>query len=174
MATILAYTSPAIGHLFPMTPLLLELQARGHDVHVRTVASRVDLMRDLGFHTDAIDPAIPAVIHPDWEASNPKQALEVAISTFCERGAIDGPDFQKALDEVVPDTVLVDINAWGALNAARGVGRSVDRVQPLHAADQLRRHAAVRSRAAAQGRSARDASATPWSAPSSSGRPRGR
>ena len=122
MATILAYTSPAIGHLFPMTPLLLELQARGHDVHLRTIASRVDLMRDLGFHTDAVDPAIPAVIHPDWEASNPKQALEVAISTFCERGAIDGPDFQKALDEVDPDTVLVDINAWGALNAAEAWG----------------------------------------------------
>ena len=48
MATILAYTSPAIGHLFPMTPLLLELQARGHDIHLRTIESRVDLMRDLG------------------------------------------------------------------------------------------------------------------------------
>ena len=122
MATILAYTSPAIGHLFPMTPLLLELQARGHDVHVRTVASRVDLMRDLGFPADAIDPAISAVIHPDWEASNPKQALEVAISTFCERGAIDGPDFKKALDDLRPDTVLVDINAWGALNVAEAWG----------------------------------------------------
>jgi len=122
MATILAYTSPAIGHLFPMTPLLLELQARGHDVHLRTIASRVDLMRDLGLRTEAVDPAIHEVIHPDWEASNPKQALEVAISTFCERGAFDGPDFQKALDEVSPDTVLVDINAWGALNVAEAWG----------------------------------------------------
>ena len=122
MATILAYTSPAIGHLFPMTPLLLELQARGHDVHLRTIAPRVDLMRDLGLRTEAVDPAIHEVIHPDWEASNPKQALEVAISTFCERGAFDGPDFQKALDEVSPDTVLVDINAWGALNVAEAWG----------------------------------------------------
>ncbi len=122
MATILAYTSPAIGHLFPMTPLLLELQARGHDIHLRTMESRVDLMRDLGFHTEAVDPAIHAVTHPDWEASNPKEALEVAISTFCERGAIDGPDFQKALDEVDPDTVFVDTNAWGALNAVEAWG----------------------------------------------------
>ena len=122
MATILAYTSPAIGHLFPMTPLLLELQARGHDIHLRTIESRVDLMRDLGFHTEAVDAAIPAVTHPDWEASNPKQALEVAISTFCERGAFDGPDFQRALAEVNPDTVLVDTNAWGALNAAEAWG----------------------------------------------------
>jgi MGT family glycosyltransferase len=122
MATILAYTSPAIGHLFPMTPLLQELQARGHDVHLRTIASRVDLMRDLGLPTEQIDPAIHRVTHPDWEASNPKQALEVAIATFCDRGAIDGPDFQKALDEVSPDTVLVDINAWGALNVAEAWG----------------------------------------------------
>ena len=68
MATILAYTSPAIGHLFPMTPLLLELQARGHDIHLRTIEPRVELMRGLGFHTEAVDSAIPGVIHPDWKA----------------------------------------------------------------------------------------------------------
>jgi hypothetical protein len=136
-----------------MTPLLLELRARGHDVHLRTAASRVELMRDLGFHTDAIDPASPAVIHPDWEASNLKQALEVAISTFCERGAIDGPDFHKALDEVA--RVSRRHQRLGRPQRRGGVGRSVDSVQPLHAADQLRGHAAVRSRAAAQERTSR-------------------
>ena len=49
MSTILAYTSPAIGHLFPLTPLLLELRHRGHDVPVRTLGSHVGLMQDLGF-----------------------------------------------------------------------------------------------------------------------------
>ncbi len=122
MATILAYTSPAIGHLFPMTPLLLELQARGHDVHLRTLGSRVDLMRDLGLHAEAIDAAVEDVVHPDWEASNAKQGLEAAIATFSERAAIDGPDFQRALDEVAPDTVLVDINTWGALSVAEAWG----------------------------------------------------
>ncbi len=122
MARILAYTSPAIGHLFPMTPLLLELQARGHDVHLRTIGSRVDLMRSLGLPTEPVDPAILGVTHPDWEASNPKQALEVAISTFCERGAIDGPDFEQAIADVAPDTVLVDTNAWGALSVAEAWG----------------------------------------------------
>ncbi len=32
MARILAYTSPARGHLFPLTPILDELRARGHEI----------------------------------------------------------------------------------------------------------------------------------------------
>jgi MGT family glycosyltransferase len=123
MATILAYTSPAIGHLFPMTPLLLELQQRGHDVHLRTIGSQVELMRSLGFHAEPVDPAILAVTHPDWEAGNPREALEVAIRTFCGRGEIDGPDLQRAVDAVDPDLLLVDVNAWGALNLAEAMGR---------------------------------------------------
>jgi MGT family glycosyltransferase len=123
MATILAYTSPAIGHLFPITPLLLELQRRGHDVHLRTLGSRVDLMRSIGFRTEPVDPAILDITHPDWEASNPKQALEVAIRTFCSRGELDGPDLERAVAEVDPDLLVVDLNAWGALNVAEALGR---------------------------------------------------
>lgn len=123
MATILAYTSPAIGHLFPMTPLLLELQSRGHEVHLRTLESRVELMRGLGFHAEPIDPRVPEIVHPDWEAANARQALEVAIRTFCDRGALDGPDLQHAVDQVDPDLLVIDINAWGALNLAESLGR---------------------------------------------------
>ena len=39
MAVVLAYTSPAIGHLFPFCALLGELAARGHEIHVRTLES---------------------------------------------------------------------------------------------------------------------------------------
>ncbi|HEU4998221.1 MAG TPA: nucleotide disphospho-sugar-binding domain-containing protein [Lapillicoccus sp.] len=123
MATILAYTSPAIGHLFPMTPLLLELRSRGHEVHLRTLPSQVELMRSLGFRAEPIDPRIPDIVHPDWEATNARQALEVAIRTFCDRGELDGPDLQRAVDEVDPDLLVIDINAWGALNLAESLGR---------------------------------------------------
>ena len=30
MARILAYTPPALGHVFPLVPGLLEMQRRGH------------------------------------------------------------------------------------------------------------------------------------------------
>jgi len=122
MAKILAYTSPALGHLFPMTPLLLELRSRGHDVHVRTLGSQVDQARSLGLAASAIDERIADVIHPDWEASNPKQALKVAVRTFGERAAYDGPDLRAAIASVRPDLLVVDINSWGALNAAEASG----------------------------------------------------
>src|SRR5687767_6770792 len=38
MARVLAYTSPARGHLFPLTPILDELRERGHEVALRTLA----------------------------------------------------------------------------------------------------------------------------------------
>ena len=55
MSTVLAYTSPAIGHLFPMVPLLLELKARGHEVHVRTLPKHVPTLSALGLHTGPVD-----------------------------------------------------------------------------------------------------------------------
>jgi UDP:flavonoid glycosyltransferase YjiC (YdhE family) len=39
MARVLAYTSPARGHLYPLTPILDELQSRGHEISVRTLAA---------------------------------------------------------------------------------------------------------------------------------------
>jgi hypothetical protein len=36
---VLAYTSPARGHLYPIVPILLELQRRGHEIALRTLAS---------------------------------------------------------------------------------------------------------------------------------------
>jgi MGT family glycosyltransferase len=122
MARILAYTSPALGHLFPMTPLLLELRSRGHDVHVRTVGSQVELMRSLGMEASEIDERIAGVIHPDWEASNPKEALQVAVRTFGERASYDGPDLRNAMESVRPELLVVDINSWGALNVAEASG----------------------------------------------------
>ena len=43
MPRILAYTSPAAGHLFPLTPILDKLADRGHQVTVRTLAAQVPL-----------------------------------------------------------------------------------------------------------------------------------
>ena len=61
MATILAYTSPALGHLLPMSALLSELLRRGHIVHVRTLSAGFELGQRLGFITDALDPRIDRI-----------------------------------------------------------------------------------------------------------------
>lgn len=65
---MLAYTSPAIGHLFPFCALLGELAARGHEIHVRTLESGVELRRRLGFAAQRVDPRIEALQSEDWTA----------------------------------------------------------------------------------------------------------
>ncbi len=54
---VLAYTSPARGHLNPMMGPLVELSRRGAEVHVRTLASQVDGVRAAGLRCEPIDPA---------------------------------------------------------------------------------------------------------------------
>ena len=46
---ILAYTSPARGHLYPLVPILDELAGRRSRIAVRTLASEVELMSDRQF-----------------------------------------------------------------------------------------------------------------------------
>ena len=46
MSRYLAYVSPAVGHVLPLVPGLLELSARGHQVHIRTLPSLVDTLRE--------------------------------------------------------------------------------------------------------------------------------
>jgi MGT family glycosyltransferase len=122
MSRILAYTSPALGHLFPMTPLLLELRSRGHHVHVRTLGGQVDRMESLGLEASAVDPRIETVENVDWKAGNARAALASVVSTFVARGEYDAPDLEQAIAEKRPDLLIVDINAWGASVAAEASG----------------------------------------------------
>ena len=120
MATVLAYTSPALGHLNPLMPILLELAARGHRVHVRTLDSLVDLTRRQGLEAAPIDPRIDPVRHehPDWGVSSPVAKLKRSAAMFTARAAYDGPDLLAAIEATHPDVLIVDTNSWGALTAA--------------------------------------------------------
>lgn len=122
MATILAYTSPALGHLLPMGALLSELSHRGHAVHLRTLSSGLDHARGLGVSVEPIDPRIEAIELDDWKASNPIGALKLSISAFGRRAPYEVGDLRRALREVEPDGVLVDVNCWGAHSAAEATG----------------------------------------------------
>jgi len=122
MARILAYTSPARGHLFPLTPILVELRRRGHDIALRTLASEVPLMRGLGFEAAPISERIEAIDHDDWKASNPRAALVHAVATFVARAQHDAPDLRQAIADERPDLVIVDINSWGGMATAEAWG----------------------------------------------------
>jgi MGT family glycosyltransferase len=122
MARVLAYTSPARGHLFPLTPILDELRERGHEVALRTLASQVELMQARGFVAAPIDPAIERIDHDDYLARTPLGAQKRAMQVFCRRADHDARDLRQAIDDVQPDALLVDINAWGALAVAEAWG----------------------------------------------------
>ena len=122
MSRILAYTSPARGHLFPLTPILDELRRRGHEVVLRTLASQVETMRSRGVDAQPIDPAIEAIEHGDWQARSPRTSLQRSVATFCARAAHDGPDLRKAIAAERPDAVIADIATWGAMSAAEAWG----------------------------------------------------
>jgi len=122
MATVLAYTSPALGHLLPISALLAELSRRGHTVHLRTLSAGVETGRQFGFTTDAIDQRIEAIELDDWKAANPRAALQAGLAAFGRRGVLEVADFADAVARVRPDASLVDVNCWGALSATEAGG----------------------------------------------------
>ncbi|BBY17300.1 glycosyltransferase [Mycolicibacterium litorale] len=118
MATILAYTSPSAGHLFPMLALLGELAGRGHRVHVRTYAAGVPVARAAGMAADTVDPRIEAIVSEDWRAGSGRAVLRMTIDTFGARGAHELADVDDAVARVGPDVLVLDINCWGAMAVA--------------------------------------------------------
>jgi MGT family glycosyltransferase len=118
MATILAYTSPALGHFLPMSAMLRELSGRGHTVALRTLSRAVATGRELGFETERIDPGIEAITQDDWQGSNPIAALKIAASVFGRRAEREVTDLSGAAAAVKPDALLIDVNCWGALSLA--------------------------------------------------------
>jgi MGT family glycosyltransferase len=118
MARILAYTSPALGHQFPINAVLSELCRRGHIIHLRTLSTGAEIGQRLGFATDTIDPRIEEIQHDDWKATNPRAALKLSVAVFGRRAVYEVPDLANAVARVHPDALLVDVNCWGAFSAA--------------------------------------------------------
>lgn len=118
MATILAYTSPAPGNLYPIIALLIELQRRGHRIVLRTLADGISTGLELGFEASPVDGRIEATIMTDWLAPNSRTALRVAFDVFGERAGYEVEDVRGAIASVRPDVLVVDANCWGAAAVA--------------------------------------------------------
>ncbi len=128
---VLAYTSPARGHLNPMMGPLLELKRRGAEVHVRTLAPSVGAVRAAGLEVEPIDPAIEALAHDDHEARNQIQSGARSYATFKARAPLEVPDFEAALEAIGPDLALVDCTTYGAKAAAERGGIPWAESQPF-------------------------------------------
>ncbi|TPG25222.1 nucleotide disphospho-sugar-binding domain-containing protein [Mycolicibacterium hodleri] len=124
MSTIAAYTSPALGHLYPMIAVLLELQSRGHRIVIKTLAEGVPLAQSLGFDATAIDPRIDDVAMQDWMAPNARRALDATMAVFGARALYEIDDAREVLDTYRPDAMIIDANCWGAASVADAAGLS--------------------------------------------------
>jgi UDP:flavonoid glycosyltransferase YjiC (YdhE family) len=123
MAKILAYTSPARGHLFPLIPILDELRLRGHEIILTSLASEAEAMRARGFDAHRMDPQIEAIEHDDWRGRSQRESLARVMRAFRARAAFEVPDLRRAVADERPDAILVDINCWGAQAVAAASGR---------------------------------------------------
>jgi MGT family glycosyltransferase len=118
MSTIHAFTTPARGHIYPLTPILSELRERGHRVKVWTLASELEVLRGLDIDAEPIDPEIEALPVNDWEAKSQTQAVSNTFGRFLARAPYEISDVQAAIAEERPDLLIADINSWGAPAAA--------------------------------------------------------
>jgi MGT family glycosyltransferase len=119
---VLAYTSPARGHLYPLVPILDELDRRGHAIALRTLASQVELMRQRGFAASAIAPEIEALEHDDYLARSPQRKVKRALAVFAARAQHELGDLRAAIEAELPDALLIDCMSWGASAAADAWG----------------------------------------------------
>ncbi|WP_123028428.1 glycosyltransferase [Mycolicibacterium stellerae] len=122
MAKILAYTTPAMGHFFPISVLLTELRDRGHDIALRTLAAGVDAGLGMGFATAPVDPRIEHMPLDDGGATNLQQGLTRVRDLFARRAEYEVPELTKAINDVRPDVLIVDPNCWGAFAVAEASG----------------------------------------------------
>ncbi|HWF32977.1 MAG TPA: nucleotide disphospho-sugar-binding domain-containing protein [Solirubrobacteraceae bacterium] len=120
---LLAYTSPARGHLYPLVPILTELISRGHRADLCTLSSGLDQLTTLGIGVQPIDPAIEAIEIEDWRKRSLLGATKSVMRTFGARARLEGPDLARAIERDDPDGLLIDVNCWGAAAIAEASGK---------------------------------------------------
>src|ERR1700722_5248518 len=122
MSRLLAYTSPARGHLYPIVPMLAELGGRGHQTVACGLSSELKHLRDRGIDARAIDPIIEENQIVDWRELLPPLAAASVLRTFAQRSEREAPDLQRAIEVHSPDALLIDVNCWGAGAVAEASG----------------------------------------------------
>jgi UDP:flavonoid glycosyltransferase YjiC (YdhE family) len=116
MAKFLAYTVPAAGHVFPIVPGLLALQAGGHEVRLLTAPDLVGALREAGLDARAVD--VPRTDASQADAGR----LTIDFGQMLTRGPLERTDLERAIADFAPDALLIDTNAYGAAVGAEASG----------------------------------------------------
>lgn len=120
---VLAYTSPARGHLYPVVPILAALAERGHGVSVVTLSGELEQVREMGIQARAMDPAVERNQLEDWRERSPRRAIASVMRTLAVRAGGDAADLERSIEDQNPDVLLIDVNCWGAATVAEASGR---------------------------------------------------
>ncbi|MFI6211126.1 glycosyltransferase [Nocardia brasiliensis] len=123
MTKILAFTSPAKGHLYPVAPVLSELVSRGHSVTVLTIPGSERELGPLGLTVRELPPALAMDTLNDWATTAKIPALRAALRALVARIPDEIQALRSAIIAERPDALLIDITAPGAqiLAAASGL-----------------------------------------------------
>jgi len=119
MSRILVFTDPSPGHLYPLVPTLTELRERGHEVRVLTMSGALEVLRELGFDADAVDPRIEAIENDDWRARTPIGAQRRDVASLVSRAPFEFEDVRAAAERARPPTCCRD-RASQPVRASRG------------------------------------------------------
>ncbi len=114
MNTVLIYTSPARGHLYPMLDVALALRAAGHRVVVQTLADERDRVTAEELEHRPIAAAIEALPLRDFAHAKPMAQVRAAFDTWLARAPHEVADLRAAAADLAPDLLVVDANTWGA------------------------------------------------------------
>lgn len=120
MARILVYQSTASGNVFPAVDMLLELHRRGHELHLRAGAAEVERLGTQGIRTAMVDRRIEQIEIDDWRGRSQIDALRRLVRSYAALAELELPDLRRAISEVRPEALLIDINCHGAMYAAEG------------------------------------------------------
>lgn len=122
MARVLIYQSTASGNVLPAVDTLLELHGRGHELHLRGGASEVERLGALGIRAAPVDPRIEEFEIDDWRGRTQIDALRLLVRAYAALAEFELPDLQRAISEVRPDALVVDVNCHGAMYGAEASG----------------------------------------------------
>ena len=114
MSTILIYTSPARGHLYPMMDIAIGLRGEGHRVVMQTLSSERDIVAAEGIEHRGISAEIEALVLEDYKGSNPISQIKSTFNCWLSRAPYEVEDLKASYSEIAPDLVIVDVNTWGA------------------------------------------------------------
>jgi MGT family glycosyltransferase len=122
MTRLLAYHSASAGNTFPAIDMLVELRRRGHEVWMRVRQSDVEPMEALGLRATPIDPRIEKVEFDDWRGRSQVDSLLRLLRAYRACAELEIPDLQRAIAEVDPEALIVDVNCEGAMYVAEASG----------------------------------------------------